>query len=143
MDREAEKGVHEKIICPHGGRGPGDNFRLPILPAWIQMLIWCHHLNSYKMSFWYVPTHDKMYDRNLLEKLKIIAIAGFEKSTWFSRGSTRGWGVVKTKISYSTFLMYFGFLKLDFGNQIWKFICSYFGKFSGNFSRYFTFFWLF
>ena len=24
-------------------------------------------------------------------------------------------------------------LKLDFGNQIWKFMCTYFGKFSGNF----------
>ena len=49
------------------------------------------------------------------------------------------------KLWTSTFLMYFGVLKLDFGNQIWKFMCRYFGKFSGNFSRYFTFFglWIF
>ena len=43
------------------------------------------------------------------------------------------------KLWTSTFLMYFGVLKLDFGNKIWKFMCRYFGKFSGNFFRYFTF----
>ena len=29
------------------------------------------------------------------------------------------------------FLMEFEFLNLEFGNQIWKFMCSYFGKFFG------------
>ena len=42
------------------------------------------------------------------------------------------------KIWTSTFLMYFGFLNLDSGNQIWKFIkfiYGYFGKFSRKFSK--------
>ena len=41
--------------------------------------------------------------------------------------------------------MYFGFLNLDFGNQIWKFMCRYFAKFSGHFPPKFTFFglWIF
>ena len=42
-------------------------------------------------------------------------------------------GVLKLWIS--PFLMDFGFLKLELGNQIWKFMCSYFGKFSGQFSK--------
>ena len=29
------------------------------------------------------------------------------------------------------FIMDFGFLNLEFGNQMWKFLCSYIGKFSG------------
>ena len=33
------------------------------------------------------------------------------------------------------FLMEFGFLNLEFGNQIWKFMCSYYDKFSGQFSK--------
>ena len=37
------------------------------------------------------------------------------------------------KLCTSTFLMYFEFLNLYFGNQIWKFMYTYFGKFSGNF----------
>ena len=31
--------------------------------------------------------------------------------------------------------MNFGFLNLEFGNQIWKFMWSYFGKCSGNFQK--------
>ena len=31
--------------------------------------------------------------------------------------------------------MEFRFLKLEFGNQIWKFMRRYFGKFSGKFSK--------
>ena len=45
-------------------------------------------------------------------------------------------GVLKLWIS--TFLMEFGFLNLEFGNQIWKFgkfMSSYFGKFSFKFSK--------
>ena len=42
-------------------------------------------------------------------------------------------GVLKLWIS--PFLMEFEFLNLEFGNQIWKFMCSYFGKFSGQFSK--------
>ena len=34
------------------------------------------------------------------------------------------------KLWTSTFLMYFGVLNLDSGNQIWKFKYRYFGKFS-------------
>ena len=33
------------------------------------------------------------------------------------------------KLHTCIFLIYFGFLKLYFGNQIWKFMCSYFSKF--------------
>ena len=44
------------------------------------------------------------------------------------------------KLWTSTFLMYFGFSNLDFGNQIWKFLCRYFCKFFGHFPQNFTFF---
>ena len=40
----------------------------------------------------------------------------------------------------STFLMYFGVLNLDSGNQIWKFKYKCFGKFSGfEFNKYHIF----
>ena len=38
------------------------------------------------------------------------------------------------------FNFYFGFLKLDLGNQIWKFMCRYFGKFLAKFSIFYAFF---
>ena len=53
--------------------------------------------------------------------------------TLLSHGCMTSAGVLKLWIS--TFLMEFGFLNLEFGNQIWKFICSYFGKFSGQFLK--------
>ena len=37
------------------------------------------------------------------------------------------------KLHTCIFLIYFGVLKLYFGNQIWKFMCRYFSKFSGFF----------
>ena len=37
-------------------------------------------------------------------------------------------GVLKLRTS-TKLLIYFGVLKLDVGNQIWKFLCRYFGKF--------------
>ena len=42
-------------------------------------------------------------------------------------------GVLKLWIS--PLLIDFWFLNLEFGNQIWKFMYSYFGKFSGQFSK--------
>ena len=49
-------------------------------------------------------------------------------------------GVLKLRTIY-TFLMHFEFLNLYFGNQIWKFMYIYFGKFSGNFD--FFVLWIF
>ena len=46
-----------------------------------------------------------------------------------------GLGAEVLKLRISTFLMDFGFLNLEFGNQIWKFMCSYYDKFSGQFSK--------
>ena len=44
------------------------------------------------------------------------------------------------KLWTSTFLMYFGVLNLDSGNQIWKFKYRYFGKFSDfEFNKYHIF----
>ena len=44
------------------------------------------------------------------------------------------------KLWTSTFLMYFGVLNLDSGNQIWKFKYKCFGKFSGfEFNKYHIF----
>ena len=52
---------------------------------------------------------------------------------WYSRP-----GVLK--LWTSTFLMYFGVLNLDSGNQIWKFKYRYFGKFSEfEFNKYHIF----
>ena len=49
------------------------------------------------------------------------------------------------KLCTSTFLMYFKFLNLYFGNQIWKSMCRYFGKFSKNFPKFdlFLVLWVF
>ena len=69
-----------------------------------------------------LPTHDHCV---LIHKIRIQLFTKF--------GSYLRSGVLKLWIS--PFLMKFGFLNLEFGNQIWKFICSYFGKFSGQFSE--------
>ena len=55
----------------------------------------------------------------------------FFKPYSYSLDSYSSTGVLK--LCTSTFLMYFQFLVLYFGNQIWKFMYIYFGKFSGNF----------
>ena len=78
-----------------------------------------------------------MFDQN---SPKIFVSSNFEKMHFIDKffGQIKYFKIVEfragvLKLRISPFLMDFEFLNLEFGNQIWKFMCSYFGKFFGNF----------
>ena len=68
----------------------------------------------------------------------MIAITTMVRIIYKTRFSILGSTVDQGFLNYGLvhFFMFFGVLELDFGNQIWKFLCRYFGIFSGNFSLF-------
>ena len=95
-----------------------DTFELKSLEQKFDVILIEPPLEEYARS--YGVTNVKFWD---WDKIMVKHV----KLSIYRRCSTTKSGVLK--LWNFTFLMEFRFLILEFRNQIWKFMCSYFGKF--------------